>query len=243
MLARRAQFMQAELDPQLGGLVDDDEQQLVVLARPRRLGGEEHVQAEVAAIGQIWPPMDAGLQGLCHEPVAVSLPEDQPKTGGSRVNAKSRAPWGAYDMSVRRCKITRLSLSQPTIPPTQLAKEFMARVTVEDCVQRVPNRFNLVLLAANRARAIAAGGTLTIDRDNDKNPVVALREIAEDMVDATALRETLIGSLQRVDEHSEAEEEAETLALLADPSHVAMSEQELVRALQSDRDGGQEERY
>jgi DNA-directed RNA polymerase subunit omega len=57
------------------------------------------------------------------------------------------------------------------------------------------------------------------------------------------LRETLITSLQRVDEHSEAEEEAETLALLADPSHSRMSEQELVRALQSDRDGGQEERY
>lgn len=119
----------------------------------------------------------------------------------------------------------------------------MARVTVEDCVQRVPNRFNLVLLAANRARAIAAGGVLTIDRDNDKNPVVALREIAEDMVDGDQLRETLIGSLQRVDEHSEAEEEAETLALISDPTHVQMSEQELVRALQSDRDGGQEERY
>ena len=57
------------------------------------------------------------------------------------------------------------------------------------------------------------------------------------------LRENLIGTLQRVDEHSEAEEEAETLALLADPSHMQMSEQELVRALQSDRDGGQEERY
>jgi DNA-directed RNA polymerase subunit omega len=119
----------------------------------------------------------------------------------------------------------------------------MARVTVEDCVTRVPNRFNLVLLAANRARAIAAGGPLTLERDNDKNPVVALREIAEDTVDPTALRETLIGSLQRVDEHSEAEEEAETLALLSDPTHAQMSEQELVRALQSDRDGGQEERY
>ncbi|MBA3811345.1 MAG: DNA-directed RNA polymerase subunit omega [Pseudomonadota bacterium] len=119
----------------------------------------------------------------------------------------------------------------------------MARVTVEDCVTRVPNRFNLVLLAANRARAIAAGGPLMLDRDNDKNPVVALREIAEDMVDATDLRETLIASLQRVDEHSEAEEEAETLALISDPTHVQMSEQELVRALQSDRDGGQEERY
>jgi len=119
----------------------------------------------------------------------------------------------------------------------------MARVTVEDCVQRVPNRFNLILLAANRARAIAAGGPLTLDRDNDKNPVVALREIAEDTVDPVEIREALINSLQRVDEHSEAEEEAETLALLADNSHSQMSEQDLIRALQSDRDGGQEERY
>jgi DNA-directed RNA polymerase subunit omega len=119
----------------------------------------------------------------------------------------------------------------------------MARVTVEDCVLKVPNRFNLVLLAANRARAIAAGSPLTIDRDNDKNPVVALREIADDLVNPIELRETLISSLQRVDEHSEAEEEAETLALLSDPTHAQMSEQELVRALQSDRDGGQEERY
>jgi len=119
----------------------------------------------------------------------------------------------------------------------------MARVTVEDCVEKVPNRFNLVLLAATRARSIAAGSSLTIDRDNDKNPVVALREIADDTVSPDELKESLISSLQRVDEHSEAEEEAETLALLADPTHAQMSEQELVRALQSDRDGGQEERY
>ena len=119
----------------------------------------------------------------------------------------------------------------------------MARVTVEDCVTRVPNRFNLILLAANRARAIAAGGPLLVDRDNDKNPVVALREIADDVVNPEELRETVITGLQRVDEHSEAEEEAETIALLSDPTHVQMSEQELVRALQSDRDGGQEERY
>ena len=119
----------------------------------------------------------------------------------------------------------------------------MARVTVEDCVERVPNRFGLVLLAAHRARAIASGATLTIDRDNDKNPVVSLREIADEGVDADDLRETLIVSLQRVDERTEAEEEAETLALLADPQHMHMSEQELVRALQSDRDGAQEERY
>jgi len=119
----------------------------------------------------------------------------------------------------------------------------MARVTVEDCVEKVPNRFALVLLSAHRARAISAGASLLVDRDNDKNPVVALREIADDVVDSEGLKESLIASLQRVDERSEAEEEAETLALLADPSHMQMSEQELVRALQSDRDGGQEERY
>ena len=119
----------------------------------------------------------------------------------------------------------------------------MARVTVEDCVEKVPNRFNLVLLAAHRARAISAGAPLLIDRDNDKNPVVSLREIADDVLDAEGLREALIASLQRVDERSDAEEEAETLALLADPTHMQMSELELVRALQSDRDGGQEERY
>ena len=106
----------------------------------------------------------------------------------------------------------------------------MARVTVEDCIEKVPNRFSLVLLAAHRARAISAGSQILVDRDNDKNPVVSLRE-------------NLIGTLQRVDERSEAEEEAETLALLADPTHMQMSELELVRALQSDRDGGQEERY
>ena len=119
----------------------------------------------------------------------------------------------------------------------------MARVTVEDCVEKVPNRFSLVLLAAHRARAISAGAALMVDRDNDKNPVVSLREIADDVVDADDLRENQIGTLQRVDERSEAEEEAETLALLADPTHMQMSELELVRALQSDRDGGQEERY
>lgn len=119
----------------------------------------------------------------------------------------------------------------------------MARVTVEDCVEKVPNRFSLVLLAAHRARAISTGSPLTVDRDNDKNPVVALREIADEAVEAEQLREALITTLQRVDERTEAEEEADTLALLADPQHMHMSEQELVRALQSDRDGGQEERY
>jgi DNA-directed RNA polymerase subunit omega len=119
----------------------------------------------------------------------------------------------------------------------------MARVTVEDCIEKVPNRFGLVLLAAQRARAISAGSQILVDRDNDKNPVVSLREIADDVVDPEELREGVISGLQRVDERSEAEEEAETLALLADPTHTQMSEMELVRALQSDRDGGQEERY
>jgi DNA-directed RNA polymerase subunit omega len=123
------------------------------------------------------------------------------------------------------------------------SEDSMARVTVEDCVEKVPNRFSLVLLSAHRARALSAGAQLMVDRDNDKNPVCALREIADDVVDPDGLKENLITTLQRVDERSEAEEEAETLALLSDPSHMQMSEQELVRALQSDRDGGQEERY
>src|SRR4051794_38047796 len=119
----------------------------------------------------------------------------------------------------------------------------MARVTVEDCVEKIDNRFNLVLLAAHRARAISSGSAILVDRDNDKNPVVSLREIADGMLVPTQLTESLIASLQRVDERTEAEEEAETLALLADPQHMQMSESELIRALQSDRDGGQEERY
>ena len=119
----------------------------------------------------------------------------------------------------------------------------MARVTVEDCIEKVDNRFNLVLLAAHRARAISSGASILLERDNDKNPVVALREIADEKLSPVTLTESLISSLQRIDERTEAEEEAENLALLADPQHMQMSESELVRALQSDRDGGQEERY
>ena len=74
----------------------------------------------------------------------------------------------------------------------------MARVTVEDCVDKVPNRFDLVLLAAQRAREISGGAELTIDRDRDKNPVVALREIADETVRPSDLEETLISSLRRV---------------------------------------------
>lgn len=73
----------------------------------------------------------------------------------------------------------------------------MARVTVEDCVVSVPNRFELVLLAAKRARELASGAPLTVLRDNDKNPVVALREISEETVDVNKLREGLIKSMQK----------------------------------------------
>ncbi len=73
----------------------------------------------------------------------------------------------------------------------------MARVTVEDCVLKVPNRFELVMLSAHRARSIAQGASLTVDRDNDKNPVVALREIADATVAVDTLRQNLLGGLQK----------------------------------------------
>tara|TARA_A100001037_G_scaffold303374_1_gene337205 strand:- start:9347 stop:9751 length:405 start_codon:yes stop_codon:yes gene_type:complete len=83
----------------------------------------------------------------------------------------------------------------------------MARVTVEDCVDKVPNRFDLVLLAGQRSRQISAGEELTLDRDNDKNPVVALREIADTTIENEELRESLIRSMQRHVEHDEPEED------------------------------------
>ncbi len=79
----------------------------------------------------------------------------------------------------------------------------MARVTVEDCVLKVPNRFELVLLAGHRARGISAGAPLTVARDNDKNPVVALREIADETIPVKNLRDNLIGSLQHHVERDE----------------------------------------
>ncbi|MFC0686547.1 DNA-directed RNA polymerase subunit omega [Novosphingobium clariflavum] len=74
----------------------------------------------------------------------------------------------------------------------------MARVTVEDCVDKIPNRFDLVLLAAQRAREISGGAELTLERDRDKNPVVALREIAEQNIKPNELKESLVTSMQRV---------------------------------------------
>jgi DNA-directed RNA polymerase subunit omega len=87
----------------------------------------------------------------------------------------------------------------------------MARVTVEDCVLKVPNRFELVLLAAQRARNISRGEQLTIDRDNDKNPVVALREIAEETLPLPELEQDLVKSLSRVPEPEPIDEEVADL--------------------------------
>ena len=109
----------------------------------------------------------------------------------------------------------------------------MARVTVEDCVDKVPNRFELVMLAAHRARSLASGSPLTVDRDNDKNPVVALREIAEETLTADQLREAAIESFQRQIEVDEPEEDVMTL-LTGDadaPAEDDMSEERLLRAL------------
>ena len=74
----------------------------------------------------------------------------------------------------------------------------MARVTVEDCIEKIPNRFDLVLAAAQRARQISTGNPLTIDRDNDKNPVVALREIADETIDPDKLRDEIVNDLQKL---------------------------------------------
>jgi DNA-directed RNA polymerase subunit omega len=93
----------------------------------------------------------------------------------------------------------------------------MARVTVEDCILKIPNRFDLVMLAAQRARDISAGAALTLDRDNDRNPVVSLREIAEETVDIGSLEENLIKGLQKHVEFDEPEEdEMDLLAIQQD---------------------------
>ena len=110
----------------------------------------------------------------------------------------------------------------------------MARVTTEDCVDKVPNRFDLVMLAAHRAREIAMGAPITVDRDNDKNPVVALREIAEETQSADELRERLIESNQTQIEVDEPEEDSMALLMGGEadkPAEDDMSEEKLLRAL------------
>jgi DNA-directed RNA polymerase subunit omega len=110
----------------------------------------------------------------------------------------------------------------------------MARVTVEDCVDKVPNRFELVMLAAHRAREIASGAPITVDRDNDKNPVVSLREIADETQSAQALRERLIESHQTQIEVDEPEDDQMSLLMGVEadrPAQDDMNEEKLLRAL------------
>jgi DNA-directed RNA polymerase subunit omega len=116
----------------------------------------------------------------------------------------------------------------------------MARVTVEDCIDKVENRFELVLLAAHRARMVSSGSQITIDRDNDKNPVVALREIAERTISPGDLKEDLIHSLQKYVEVDEPE--PETVPMITGAGNVEaddmeitadrMTEEELLKGLE-----------
>jgi len=122
----------------------------------------------------------------------------------------------------------------------------MARVTVEDCIDKISNRFELVLIAAHRARTISSGSQITIDRDNDKNPVVALREIAEETIAPDDVKEDFIHSMQKYVEVDEPEPEA--TPQITSESHVPvigqddpnadlvidqMSEEELLRGMES----------
>ncbi|MXP26128.1 DNA-directed RNA polymerase subunit omega [Altererythrobacter indicus] len=114
----------------------------------------------------------------------------------------------------------------------------MARVTVEDCVDKVPNRFDLVLLAAQRAREIAGGAELTVDRDRDKNPVVALREIAETTIKPKHLQESLTQSMQRVLPDDEDEADAiGSLSQSAEAMRVTASAPARSTSVGSDYDG------
>jgi DNA-directed RNA polymerase subunit omega len=126
----------------------------------------------------------------------------------------------------------------------------MARVTVEDCIDKVENRFDLVLLASHRARAISSGSQITVDRDNDKNPVVALREIADTMIAPEDVREDLIHSMQKYVEIDEPEPEPvpvipgapATRGEAAEIVFDRMSEEELLKGLEglvaAEGDGG-----
>lgn len=117
----------------------------------------------------------------------------------------------------------------------------MARVTVEDCIDKVENRFDLVLLASHRARMVSSGAPITIDRDNDKNPVVALREIADETISPGDLKEDLIHTLQKYVEVDEPEPESVPLigapgaSVDADDTEVTadrMTEEELLKGLE-----------
>ncbi len=110
----------------------------------------------------------------------------------------------------------------------------MARVTVEDCVDKIPNRFDLVLVAGFRARQLSGGAETLVDRDRDKNPVVALREIAAKAIKPDEAREEYIKSLQKHAEVDEPEEARPDEDLREDPQYRAVTEEELLRALTSE---------
>ncbi len=116
----------------------------------------------------------------------------------------------------------------------------MARVTVEDCIEKVPNRFNLVLLAAHRARMIRQGAAPTVDRDNDKDPVVALREIADESVSLELVREAYVSNLQEVQPTEESEREEDAKALTAAP---VASEEDILKAYQAEIESARDDRY
>jgi len=113
----------------------------------------------------------------------------------------------------------------------------VARVTVEDCIEKIENRFDLVLMAAHRARMISSGSQITVDRDNDKNPVVALREIGDGAISPEDLREDLIHSMQKYVEVDEPEMHAAPLIESGNDddnmTFDTMSEDELLRGIES----------
>jgi DNA-directed RNA polymerase subunit omega len=114
----------------------------------------------------------------------------------------------------------------------------MARVTVEDCVDKIPNRFDLVLFAAQRARQISGGAELTIDRDRDKNPVVALREIAEETVRPDHLEESVISGMQKVRvDDEDAPDEVGSLAASAEALRLTAAAPPRNQNLGADYDG------
>src|SRR4051795_4620798 len=113
----------------------------------------------------------------------------------------------------------------------------MARVTVEDCVVKVPNRFDLVLLAAQRAREVASGAPLTVERDDDKNPVIALREIAEETIALDHLRDSLVRGMQKhveIDEPEDTPDLEQTLFGIADPTGPVIDEEAVEEELEED---------
>jgi DNA-directed RNA polymerase subunit omega len=140
---------------------------------------------------------------------------------------------------LRRGATKAICCAHPEIPPAEV--DSMARVTVEDCIDKVENRFELVLLASHRARMISSGSQITVERDNDKNPVVALREVADETISPQDLKEELIHSLQKYTEVDEPEPEAVPLiagtatAAVSDDADVQMdrmTEEQLLAGLQ-----------